>query len=135
MQTSRMGRSRFGARSASSVRRTIEPSSNQDEHTMPWPMRSFRSPSGRALGVIGLLSWAIGCTPAPGPTFPGHPMLTTYTKELAFEGSAIAYGDGQRTTGLGAAVSAFYRPWLSFVGGATFAIAKRKHYDTRATVR
>jgi hypothetical protein len=62
-------------------------------------------------------------------------MLTTYTKELAFEGSAIAYGDGQRTTGLGAAVSAFYKPWLGFLGGATFGLEKRKHYDTRAMVR
>ena len=62
-------------------------------------------------------------------------MLTTYTKELAFEGSVIALGDGSVATGAGAAVSAFYRPWFGFLGGATFSVGKRKHYDTRAMVR
>lgn len=62
-------------------------------------------------------------------------MLTTYTKELALEGSAIALGDGSVATGAGAAVSAFYRPWLGFLGGATFSVGKRKYYDTRAMVR
>jgi hypothetical protein len=62
-------------------------------------------------------------------------MLTTYTKEVAVEGSVIAFGDGAVATGAGAAVSAFYRPWLGFLGGATFSVGKRKHYDTRAMVR
>ncbi len=98
-------------------------------------MRSSWSANGRLLAAIGLVCPATGCTPAAGPIYPGHPMLATYTKEVALEGSAVAFGDGQRATALGAAVSAFYRPWLGFLGGASFSIGKRNHYDTRAMVR
>lgn len=92
--------------------------------------------NGLGAAAIGLVSFVVGCTPArEGPVFPGNPMLTTYTKEIALEGTAIAFGNGSTATGAGAAVSAFYRPWLGFLGGATFSVGKRKHYDTRAMAR
>lgn len=91
---------------------------------------------GRLAGAIGLVVAAGGCAPAgEGPVFPGHPMLATYTKELALEGSAVAFGDGAAATALGAAVGAYYRPWLGMTGGAAFSIGRRKHYDTRALLR
>jgi hypothetical protein len=92
--------------------------------------------TGRFRVAVGLTWFTAGCTPArEGAVFPGHPMLTTYTKEIALEGSVALLGDGNTATAVGAAVSAFYRPWLSFLGGATFSVGKRKHYDTRAMVR
>ena len=79
------------------------------------------------------------CAPQPqGPVFPGHPMLSTYTKELALESSVAVFGDGHASGAAGAAVSAFYRPWLSFLGGATFSFGgthSRRHYDTRVALR
>jgi hypothetical protein len=50
----------------------------------------------------------------------------------------VAFGDGRVSSALGASVAAFYRPWLSFLGGATFSLGgmhSRRHYDTRALVR
>jgi hypothetical protein len=65
-------------------------------------------------------------------------MLARYTKEIAFDTSVVGFSDGKASSALGASVSAFYRPWIGFLGGATFSLGgthSRRHYDTRAVVR
>jgi hypothetical protein len=60
------------------------------------------------------------------------------TKEVALEGSATRLGDGRGTLSGGAAVGAFYKPWLSLLGAANFSpgfFGARQHYDTRAVAR
>lgn len=70
--------------------------------------------------------------------FEGHADLTTRTKEVALEGSVTRLGDGRATLSGGAAVAAFYKPWLSLLGAANFSpgfFGSRQHYDTRAVAR
>lgn len=70
--------------------------------------------------------------------FEGHADLATRTKEVAVEGSVTRLGDGKTTLSGGAAVGAFYKPWLSLLGGANFSpgfLGARQHYDTRAVAR
>jgi hypothetical protein len=72
------------------------------------------------------------------PVFAGHPHLTIRTKEVAFEGSFVRLGDGTSTFATGAAVSTFYKPWLSLLGAAHAApgfFGSRETYDTRAVAR
>jgi hypothetical protein len=72
------------------------------------------------------------------PVFEGHADLTTRTKEVALEGSVTRLGDGKVTLSGGAAVGAFYKPWLSLLGAANFSpgfFGARQHYDTRAVAR
>lgn len=72
------------------------------------------------------------------PVFEGHADLSTRTKEVALEGSVTRLGDNRWTLSGGAAVGAFYKPWLSLLGGATFSpgfFGARQHYDTRAVAR
>jgi hypothetical protein len=72
------------------------------------------------------------------PVFPGHSDLVVRTKEVALEGSATRLGDGSTTLSGGGAMAAFYKPWLSLLGGATFSpglFRTRQHYDTRAVAR
>lgn len=60
------------------------------------------------------------------------------TKEVALEGSATRLGDGRATLSGGAAVAAFYKPWLSMLGAANFSpgfFGTRQTYDTRAVLR
>lgn len=60
------------------------------------------------------------------------------TKEVALEGSLTRLGDGRMTLSGGAAVAAFYKPWLSLLGAAQFSpgfFGTHQHYDTRAVAR
>ena len=92
-----------------------------------------------ALAVL-LVSSAAGTAHADEepPVFPGHRDLTVHTKEVALEGSYVRLGDGTSTLASGAAVSVFYKPWISILGAAHFApgfFDTRQTYDTRALVR
>ena len=72
------------------------------------------------------------------PVFEGHADLSVRTKEVALEGSATRLGDGKFALSGGAAVGAFYKPWLSLLGAANFSpgfFGTRQHYDTRAVAR
>lgn len=75
---------------------------------------------------------------ADAPVFEGHQDLTLRTKEVALEGSVTSLGGGRATLSGGAAVAAFYKPWLSLLGAANFSpgfFGARQHYDTRAVAR
>lgn len=72
------------------------------------------------------------------PVFDGHADLSVRTKEAALEGSATRLGNGEYTLSGGAAVAAFYTPWLSLLGAAHFSpglFKTHQTYDTRAVAR
>jgi len=92
--------------------------------------------SSLTLGVV--LFAAVARADDDTPVFPGHPDLTVRTKEVALEGSYVRLGDGRSTLASGAAVSTFYKPWISILGAAHFSpglFDTRQAYDTRAVVR
>ena len=90
-----------------------------------------------------LLSRAAAAQPPPvdppkPPIFDGHKDLSIHTKEASAEASFTRLGDGSLTASGGLAVSAFYTPWLSLLGGATFSPGiggARQTYDTRGVAR
>lgn len=105
-------------------------------------------PRARSLRLLGvragaLVAGLLGVTSVraeepPAPVFPGHPWLSTYTKEVSLDGSAARLGDGKWVAAGGSSMAAFYTPWLSIQGAAQGALGLgggRQTYDTRALLR
>lgn len=88
--------------------------------------------------LLLVASRAAAADPPPAPVFAGHPALSTFTKEIIVEGSALRLGDGTAAAGFGFSIGVFFAPWLSLVGGVQggFALTDaRQFYDTRGALR